>query len=225
MDVSGNDLLAGTTLTLNQHRRIGWGHVLGQLEHVHEPLGLADGPRDSRLIASPDLLLELGVLDLYRAIFAGAPENGDQFVVGERLLDIVESARVYRADGTLKRGLRGHQYHRRHRVLLSGSAENIQARHLWHAHIREDDVVGTRADLLQPGFAALGRGDLEAFISEQDSEGIENPRLVVDDQHRRLLTHAASSATILAGKNMVNVVPDAGPESTNTRPRCASTAR
>jgi hypothetical protein len=29
----------------------------------------------------------------------------------------------------------------------------------------------------------------------------------------------------LAGKKIVNVVPDPGPESTSTRPRCASTAR
>ncbi len=57
-------------------------------------------------------------------------------------------------------------------------------------------------DLLQPGLAALRRGDLEPFVPEQDPQGVEDARLVVDDQDRRLLTHAASSAIILAGRKM-----------------------
>ena len=56
------------------------------------------------------------------------------------------------------------------------------------------------ADLLQSRLSALRGGDLEPLVPEQDPEGIEDARLVVHDQDRGLLAHAASSATILAGK-------------------------
>src|SRR5687768_817188 len=81
------------------------------------------------------------------------------------------------------------------------------------------------ADLLQPGLPSLGRRHLEPFVAEQDPEGVEDSGFVVDYQYRRLLTHAASSAIILAGRKMVKVVPAPGAESTSTSPRCASTAR
>ena len=74
------------------------------------------------------------------------------------------------------------------------------------------------ADLLQPGLAALGGGDLEPLVPKQDPEGIEDARFVVDHEHRRLVGHAASSAMILAGRKIVKAVPDPGPDSTSTRP-------
>ena len=52
--------------------------------------------------------------------------------------------------------------------------------------------------------------DLEPLVAQQDAQGVEDARLVVDDQDRRLLSHAASSAIILAGRKMVNVVPAPG---------------
>ena len=76
-----------------------------------------------------------------------------------------------------------------------------------------------------PAFPPWAVVDLEPFVAEQDAQGIEDSRFVVDHQDRRLLSHAASSAIILAGRKIVNVVPAPGAESTSTRPRCASTAR
>ena len=85
--------------------------------------------------------------------------------------------------------------------------------------------MGPRPDLFQSRLPALGSGDLESLVPEQDPERVQDARLIIDDQHRRLLTHAASSATILAGRKMVKVVPDPAADSTSTSPRCASTAR
>ena len=171
------------------------------------PIGRAiDG-----LVAPADLLLELGVLDLDRPVLAGAPEDRDQLVVGERLLDVVEGAGVDRADRALQRGLGGHEDDRRHRVLLPGGGEDVEAGDLRHAHVGEDDVVGSRPDLLQPGLAALGGGDLESLVAEQDPQGIENPRLVIDDQHRRLLSSCSVLRDHLGGQE--NGERGAGPGS------------
>ena len=78
--------------------------------------------------------------------------------------------------------------------------------------------MGAGADLLQSRLASLRGGDLESLVPEQDSEGVEDPGLVVHHQDRGLLAHAASSAIILAGRKIVNVVPAPGVESTRTRP-------
>src|SRR5688572_4790893 len=199
--------------------------MLGQLQHVEEALRLPNRPGDGGPVTPADLLLELGILDLDRPVLAGATQNGHQLVVGERLLDVVERARIDGANGALERGLGGHQDHRRHRVLLPGGVQDVEPGDLGHAYVREDQVVRAGPDLLQPGLAALGGGDLEPFVPEQDPEGVQDARLVVDHQDRGLLTHAASSASILAGRKMVKVVPVPGSESTRTSPRCASTAR
>ena len=42
VDVARDDFLAGAALALDQHRRVGGRHLLGELEHVDEALGLAD---------------------------------------------------------------------------------------------------------------------------------------------------------------------------------------
>ncbi len=225
MDVARDDLLAGAALALDQHRRVGRRDVLGELEHLEEALGLADRPGDRALVPPPDLLLELLVLHPDRAEFAGAPENRDQLVVGERLLDVVEGARIDCADGALQRGLSGHENDRCHRVLLARGRQDIEPGHLRHPDVGEDDVMGAGPDLLQPGLAALGGGHLEPLVPEQDPEGIEDPGLVVHHQHRGLIAHAASSAIVLIGRKIVKAVPVPGAESTRTRPRWASTAR
>ena len=49
------------------------------------------------------------------------------------------------------------------------------------------------ADLLQSRLSSLGGGHLEPFVSEQDSEGIEDSRFVVDDQDET----ASDSCSIL----------------------------
>src|SRR5205809_7034652 len=77
----------------------------------------------------------------------------------------------------------------------------------------------------EPRFPTLGGGDVEALPLQQDPEHVQDTHLVVDDQNRWLLAHAASSFRRAAGKATVNVVPCPGGESTSTRAQCASTAR
>ena len=207
VDVVCHHFLAGAALALDQHRRVGRRHVLGELEHFQEALGLADGARHPAAFPAADLLAQLLVLDADRAELAGPPQDRDQLVVGERLLDVVEGAAVHRLDGALQGGLRRHQDHRRHRVLIARGGQDIDARDLRHPHVGEHDVVRPVADLFQAGLAALGGSDLEALIAEKDPQRIEDARFIIDDEDGWLLAHATPSAMAWAGSRMVNVVP------------------
>ena len=219
VDVAGDDLLAGAALALDQDGGIGGRHHLGELEHVGEAARLADGPGDGALVLAADVLLELAVLHPDLAEFAGAPQDREQLVVGERLLDVVEGPRVDRPDRGLERGLRRHQDDRRHRILLLGRLQDVESGDLGHPHVGQHDVVAAGPDLVQPGLATLRRRDLEPLLAEQDPQGVEDAGFVVDDQDRGLLGHAPSSVGHLPCRRMVNVVPFPGAESSVTNPR------
>jgi hypothetical protein len=49
-------------------------------------------------------------------VLGGAPHDGDQLVVAERLLDVVEGTLVHRLHGGLQRRLRRHENDRRVRI-------------------------------------------------------------------------------------------------------------
>src|SRR5438128_983418 len=140
--------------------------------------------------AAADLLLQLRVLGLEQALLRGAPADGYEIVVRERLLDVVESALVHRLDGGLERGLRGHEDHRRLGVLVPDRGQNVRARDTGHLDVGEDDVGRRRLQLLQAGLAALRGGHVEAFALEENPEHIQDPHLVVDHKNRWLVSHA-----------------------------------
>ena len=182
VDVTGEDFLTGPALSREQDCRVGRSDLLGKLEDFVEPLGFSDRPDDAGPVPAADLLLQVLVLDPNRAVIAGPAQNSDQFVVGERLLDVVERALVDCLNRGLQRGLGRHQDHRRHRVLLPDRVQDVDAGHLRHSHVGQDDVVGAAADLVQAGLSTLRGEDLEALFLEQDPQCIEDARLVVDDQ-------------------------------------------
>src|SRR5262249_38911553 len=207
--------------------RVGGCDVFRQLQDFDESLRLADRTSDGGAcaLAPANFLLELLVLHPHCAELAGPAQDRDQLVVREGFLDVVERARVDGGDSALERCLRRHQDDRRHRILLPRCLEDVEPRDLRHPNVRQDDVVTAAPNLLQSGLAALCRGDLESLVAQQDAERIEYSGLVVNYEHRRLLTHASSSGVHSAGIRTVKAVPAPGLESTNTSPRCASTAR
>src|SRR5690606_7995043 len=94
-----------------------------------------------------------------------------------------------------------------------------------HPHVADDDVGLRGAERLEARLAPLRHRHLVALLPEEDPEGVEDPGLVVDDQHRGLLPHRRHATLHLTGRYTVNVVPRPGAESTRMRPRWASTAR
>src|ERR1035437_1990180 len=81
-------------------------------------------------IGAADLLLERCVLDAQYAVLRSAPKDRDEFVVAERLLDVIERALVHGLHRGLERGLRGHEDHGRVRIVCARRRENVDAAHL-----------------------------------------------------------------------------------------------
>ncbi len=106
------------------------------------------------LVAS-NLLLERLVLDAKLPMLGGAPQDRDQLVVAERLLDVVERALVHRLHRRLQRGLRGHEDDRHVGIALPRGREDLDAAHVRHADVGEHDVRRQLADALEARLAAV----------------------------------------------------------------------
>ncbi len=140
-------------------------------------------------LAAADLGLERLVLHLELPRLGGAPADGDQLVVGEGLLDVVEGALVDGADGRLQRGLRGHQDDRQGGVHLLCGEQDLQAAHAGHAHVGQEHVGADVGEALQPLAPADGGAHLEALALEEDAQGVQDRGLVVDDEDLGCVAH------------------------------------
>src|SRR6185295_12795054 len=88
VDVARDYLLTGTGLALDQHRRIGRRHRLGQTQHVEPAPAVPHRPTRRGELVTLDLLAQRPVLDAQLAVFARTLEDRQQLVVAERLLDV-----------------------------------------------------------------------------------------------------------------------------------------
>jgi hypothetical protein len=109
----------------------------------------------------------------------------------------VERPGVHRPDGALQRRLRGHQHHGRRGVEQARGVEHAEAVDAGHAHVAHHHVGAQLGHALHPGAAAHGRVGGEAFAAEQDAQGLDDGRLVVDDQDGR---HRKIGIVVLAAR-------------------------
>src|SRR2546427_707717 len=111
-----------------------------------------------------------------------------------------ERALVHCLDGGLQRRLRRHQDDRRLGILVLRGREDVDPRDAGHLDVGEHEVGCGGLELLEPRLPALRRRDVEALVLEQDTQRVEDPLLVVDDENGGLHAHAASSLRRAAGK-------------------------
>src|SRR5829696_1428767 len=170
-------------------------------------------------------------------MLARALEDGEELVVSERLLDVIESPLVHRLHRRLQRRLRRHQDHRGVGILLARRGEDLDPAHVRHANVGEDDVRLERRELREPLSTAVRGVRVEAGVAQQDPERLEDSLLVVDDQDFGCARgdHVSTAKEeegvdvgrrdgSARGSTTVKRVP-VEPLSTKTRPRCASIAR
>jgi hypothetical protein len=182
VDIAGDDFFPGARFPFDQHGAVGRGDLLRQLQDLGEGARLAQGLREARALAPPDLLLQLLVLGAEAPMLGGTAADRHQVVVRERLLDVVERALVDGLDGALERRLGGHQDDRGLHIVLSHRRQDVDPRHLGHPHVGQHDVGTGGLEQLEPRLAALCGRDREAFVLQQDAQGVENGGFVVDDQ-------------------------------------------
>jgi len=114
------------------------------------------------------------VLDAQHAVLRGAPEDRDEFVVAERLLDVIERALVHGLHRGLERGLRGHEDHGRVRIVCARRRENVDAAHLRHAHVGQHDVRRELWNLLEARLATERDMRCKPLIAQENLERLEN---------------------------------------------------
>ena len=144
-------------------------------------------------------------------MFGGTPDDRHQLVVAERLLDVVERARVHRLHRRLQRRLCGHEDDRHVGVMRPRGREHLHAGHLRHADVAQHDVRREPRDHLERGLSAVRQVGREALGAQEDLEGLEDARLVVDDEdggRGDAIGHGAIPDGVgSTGRNTVKPVP------------------
>jgi hypothetical protein len=182
VDVAGQDLLAGAALAGDEDGGVGGGDGLGEADDLEEGAVLPDGPALARGVAALDLLLEGHVLVLELAGLGGAAAEGDEVVVGEGFLEVVEGAAVDGLDGGLEGGLGGHEDDGDLGVPIPDGGQDVHAGDAGHADVGDDDVRRPSSQRLQGLFPLVRDRHLEPLAAEEDLQGVEDGGLVVDDQ-------------------------------------------
>jgi hypothetical protein len=126
--------------------------------------------------------LQRPILHAQLSVFGGAREDGDELVVPEGLLDVIEGALVDGLHGRLERRLRRHEDHRGVRILLSSRGEDLHTAHVRHADVSEDDVGLKLGELLQARPAAACGVGVESRVAQQDAERLQDALFVVDHE-------------------------------------------
>ena len=123
---AGDDLLAGAALAQDQHRGVGLGHVLDQLQHLPHRRAVADDLVDGHQLV--DRLAELRVLLAEPPLLQGPQDQMAEFVGIDRLGDVVEGALLQGPHRRVDRGEGGDHDHGRLRVDAAGCAPAVPCR-------------------------------------------------------------------------------------------------
>ena len=167
-------------LTQHENRRPGVGDALDQVEHLEHAVVVTDDVAHAETLV--ELLLERLVLgdDL---LLAECPTDREvQFVVDDRLGEIVEGPEANGFDGAVDRAEPGQQNDLRVGDRLRGPFEQLEAVSVGKVHVTDD---GIERILLHPGdrFVA-GGGRLCAMAETPQIVGnsFEQRTIVIDDQ-------------------------------------------
>ena len=185
MEVDGlrDQPLAGARLAGQQDRAVGAGDRLDHLEHVEHRLAAADDVRE--LVRQPErplqqhvLLPQLAVLDLLADLHL-------QQIDVERLAQVVAGAEPHRLDGGV--GRRERRDHDAEDVLvdLLGGAQHLDAAHVGHLDVGDQQVDRLALEEVDRGAAVLGEQHLVALAPQHDRQQLAHRPLVVDDEDAR----------------------------------------
>jgi hypothetical protein len=143
---------------------------------------------------------------------AGVPEQHEEVLQGDRLLEEVVRTESRGLDRRVDRRVPGHHDDLRLTRLGADLSQEIEAAPVGEPYVEQDEVVRLAKRSARVG---EGRGcdDVVALAPERAFETAANERLVVDDQQGR---HQVVSR--VDGKERRNVVPRSGSDVTSIEP-------
>lgn len=184
-----DQFLAGAGLAVDEHRRVGGGHVIDQRAHRGHRLGAAD---DARARRRPRQLAAQGaVFQLQRAALDGAAHGLGQALGGERLLDEIERAVAHRLHGHRDIAVAGHEHHRNAGAERLAMRQHVEPAGARQAQVADDHAVEIGVD---PADRLLGAGvglDLEAGKLQALRGGLADGRIVFDEENVQAFGHGS----------------------------------
>ena len=173
VDGPGDEFLAGAALAGDEDRGPGLGHPFYQGEDLLHDLGFADDVGEAVLFFQ--FLVQEAVLEDEVAVLQGLGDGHHDLFVLEGLEDVVEGAFFHGRDGFFHGAESGHDDHGQVRVELLQFFQELDAAHLGHLHIGEDQVqVGGAGDL----HGLDGAGGRDHFIARIAQEGLHDGEII-----------------------------------------------
>ena len=175
-----DQLLARAGLAADQHGRVGRRRLLDDVVDLPHLGAVADHRAEGALLAQLaaqhlDLAQRLVPLDDLR-------QQDPQPLEIDRLGQVVVGAFLDRLHGGLDRALGGQDHGGRVLALLLERPQQLEAAHLRHHQVGEDDARPEDADLRQRLVAVAGRFDAEAPAPDQLLHAHAGGGVVFDDQ-------------------------------------------
>lgn len=183
MDRLGDELLTGTALAGDEHRRVRRRDLDDAPEH------LADRLRAPGDVLELVPLLELAGEQLHLAreppVMVRALDLDEELLLRERLLDVVEGAEPHRLDGALDGAVGRHHDDLGRHVRLLHRAEHADTIAAAHPEIGEHDVVSPASADIGPLTAVARFVDLVPGAAQHHRQRGAHVPLIIDDENLR----------------------------------------
>ena len=183
MDRARDELFPGAALALNQDRRSARRRLDDQIEDLTHARALADDVREL-VIPLLNVLAQVAVLVDQPPALHRVTDDDDDFLVLERLGDVVEGARLHRRNGALDRAVGGDDDDREIFVDALQLVERGDPVDAGHHDVHDRGVERQRPGHLEAFGARRGDSDVVAFAREQRLENLTHDLFVVDDENR-----------------------------------------
>ena len=183
MNGPGDQLLAGSGLTGDQHRALRFGNALGAMDDVFHWTAAADDAVVVEVFIA--LAAQVAVFGAQPLMLEGPSYDNQELVDLEGLLQVVEGTQLHRLDGAFDGGMRRHHQNLRplaFRCRTDQLANQIEAAQLRHDVVDDQDVEGALAEQPLCGSRAGAFDHLVPGIAQRPAECLENLFFVVDEQ-------------------------------------------
>lgn len=180
MNGPGNQFLARTAFTGDQHIGLGGTDLMNLLVNAGHTRTVADDPVKMQII------LDLGFLVLFflfKCLKGQGPGDGlTQFIVVKRFRDEIIRPFVHGFHRDFRGGIRGDHDHHCVGVLLFDLLEYFQAGDVTKTDIHQRQIIGMTADQLQCAFSVFSRSHTIIFLRQQQLQKFPHTGVIVHHQ-------------------------------------------